>query len=84
MANNTIPIKIPNGDIITSTHIELITQKNLPDKARKAHIFQAFKKPSSPLAPSVTITVLKYLMQKGSQYMTKQQEIYSCRATDTL
>ena len=38
-ATQPIPIKMPNGDIITSSHIELIPQHNLPDKARKAHIF---------------------------------------------
>ena len=32
IANNQIPIKIPNGDIITSTHIALLPQHNLPEK----------------------------------------------------
>ena len=44
IANNPIPIKIPNGEIITSTHTSLLPQHNLPDKARKAHIFQGLQK----------------------------------------
>ena len=40
-----IPIKIPNGEIITSSHITLIPQHNLPDKARQAHIFPGLQKP---------------------------------------
>ena len=39
-----IPIKMPNGEIITSSHIELIPQHNLQDKARKAHIFSGLQK----------------------------------------
>ena len=44
-ATQPIPIKIPNGDIITSSHIALLPQQNLPDKARKAHIFPGLQKP---------------------------------------
>ena len=40
-----IPIKMPNGDIITSSHIELLPQHNLPDNARKSHIFPGLQKP---------------------------------------
>ena len=36
---------MPNGKIITSTHIELLPQHSLPDKARKAHIFTGLQKP---------------------------------------
>ena len=36
---------MPNGDIITSTHIALLPQYNLPDNARKAHIFTGLQKP---------------------------------------
>ena len=43
-ANQPIPIQIPNGKIITSTHTALLPQQNLPDKARKAHIFPGLKK----------------------------------------
>ena len=45
IANNPIPIKMPNGEIITSTHIALLPQHNLPDNARKAHIFPGLQKP---------------------------------------
>ena len=45
ISNNPIPIKMPNGDIIISTHISLLPQHNLPEKARKAHIFPGLKKP---------------------------------------
>ena len=44
IANNPIPIKMPNGDIITSTHIALLPQHNLPDNAHKAHIFTGLQK----------------------------------------
>ena len=36
---------MPNGDIITSTHIALLPQHNLPNNARKAHIFPGLQKP---------------------------------------
>ena len=45
IANNPIKIKMPNGGIITSTHIALLPQHNLPDNARKAHIFPGLQKP---------------------------------------
>ena len=44
-ANQPIPIKIPNGEIITPSHITLLPQHNLPDKARQAHIFPGLQKP---------------------------------------
>ena len=43
-AKNPIPINMPNGEIITLTHISLIPQHNLTDKAHKAHIFTGLKK----------------------------------------
>ena len=45
ISNNSIPIKVLNGEIITSTHIALLPQHNLPDNARKTHIFPGLKKP---------------------------------------
>ena len=45
ITNNPIPIKMPNGEIIKLTHIALLPQHNLPDKARKAHIFPGLQKP---------------------------------------
>ena len=36
---------MPNGEIITSSHIALLPQHNLPDKARKLHIFPGLQKP---------------------------------------
>ena len=45
IAKNPIPIQMPNGDIITSTHIELLSQHNLRYKARKSHIFPGLQKP---------------------------------------
>ena len=49
MANNPIPIKMLNGEIITSTHIALLPQYNLLDKARKSHIFPGLQKPLIPI-----------------------------------
>ena len=40
-----IQIKMTNGEIITSSHISLLPQHNLPDKGRKAHIFPGLQKP---------------------------------------
>ena len=40
-----IPIKMPNGEIITLSHIALLYQHNLPDKAQKSHIFPGLQKP---------------------------------------
>ena len=45
IATNPIPIKMPNGEIITSTHIALLPQNNLPENARKAHHFPSLQKP---------------------------------------
>ena len=44
-AKNPIPIKMPNVEIITSTHVALLPQHNLPEKACKAHIFPGLQKP---------------------------------------
>ena len=44
-ATQPIPIKMPNGEIITSSHIALLPQHRLPDKARQAHIFLGLQKP---------------------------------------
>ena len=45
IANNPIPIKMPNGEIITLNNIALLTHHNIPDKARKAHISPGVQKP---------------------------------------
>ena len=44
-ANHPIPIILPNGDIISSTHIMILPQTNLSDTARRAHIFPHLTKP---------------------------------------
>ena len=44
-ATQPMPIKMPNGEIITSSHIALLPQHGLPDKARQAHIFPGLQKP---------------------------------------
>ena len=44
-ATQLIPIKMPNGEIITSSHITLLSQHKLLDKARQAHIFPGLQKP---------------------------------------
>ena len=44
-ATQPIPIKMPNEEIITSSHIALLPQHNLPEKARQAHIFPGLQKP---------------------------------------
>ena len=44
-ATQPIPFKMPNGEIITSSHTTLLPQHNLPDKARQAHIFSGLQKP---------------------------------------
>lgn len=36
---------MPNGDIITSTHLALLPQQNIPLPARQAHVFPQLKKP---------------------------------------
>ena len=44
-ANHHIPITLPNEYIISSTHIAILPQTNLPDAARRAHIFPHLTKP---------------------------------------
>ena len=75
-ANNPTPIKMPNGDIITSTHISLLPQHNTTYQTKHAKhtSLQAFKNPSHQSVPCVTTTVLQSSMKKGSQYMTKRQD----------
>ena len=36
---NSIEVQVPNGDIITSNTMANLTLKNIPEKARKAHVF---------------------------------------------
>ena len=43
-ATQPIPIKMPDGEIITLSHVEIPPQRNLPDKARQAHIFPGLQK----------------------------------------
>ena len=73
-ATQPIPIKMPNGEIITPSHIALLPQHNLPDKARKAHIFPGLQNHSYQSAHYVATTVSQSLMKKRSQYMTKRQD----------
>ena len=44
-ATHPIPIKMLNVEITTSSHIALLPQHNLPDKAHQAHIFTGLQKP---------------------------------------
>ena len=44
-----IPIKMTNGEIITSSHIALLPKHNLSDKAHQAHIFPGLQKPLIPI-----------------------------------
>ena len=44
-----LPIQMPNGEIITSTHTSLISNQDLPIQSRKAHIFQVSIRPCCPL-----------------------------------
>ena len=39
-----LPIRMPNGEIITSTHTALLSKKDLPIKEWKAHIFPGLNK----------------------------------------
>ena len=38
------PIKMPNGEIITSTHTALLSHQDLPLQSRKAHLFTGLNK----------------------------------------
>ena len=64
-ATQPIPINMPNGEIITSSHIALLPQHNLPDKAHKAHIFPGLQNHSYQSAHYMTTTVLQSSMKKG-------------------
>ena len=39
-----LPIRMQNGEIITSTHTALLSKPDLPTEARKAHLFPGLKK----------------------------------------
>ena len=43
-AFHPLPIQIPNGEIITSMHTELLSHPDLPLKARKSHLFPGLNK----------------------------------------
>ena len=44
MAFSPLPICIPNWEIITSTHTDLLSKKDLPIAARKSHLFPGLNK----------------------------------------
>ena len=44
LAISPLPIRMPNGEIITSTHISLLSKKYLPIEARKTHLFPGTNK----------------------------------------
>ena len=44
LAVNPLLIQIPNGEITTSTHTDLLSQQDLPIQARKAHLFPGINK----------------------------------------
>ena len=44
LAVNMLPIQIPNGEIITSTHTALLSQQDLPILSWKSHIFPGLNK----------------------------------------
>ena len=72
--NNPISTKMLNGEIITSTHIALLPQHNLPDKARKAHTFPGLQKPLISIGTLCDNNGIAIFHEKWSQYMTKQQD----------
>ena len=39
-----LPIRMPNGEIITSTHTALLSKTDLPIEAQKEHIFPGLNK----------------------------------------
>ena len=43
-AVHPLPIQIPNGEIIKSTHTALLSHQDLPLQARQAHLFTGLKK----------------------------------------
>ena len=43
-AVHPLPIQIPNGEIITSTHTDLLSNKYPPIEVQKAHIFPVLNK----------------------------------------
>ena len=70
-ATQPIPIKIPNGDIITSSHIALLPQHNLPDKAHRAHISPGLPKPHISIGSLCDNNCIAVFDEKWSLYMTK-------------
>ena len=44
LAISPLPIRMPNGEIITSTHTDLLSKQDLPIAARKAHLFPGINK----------------------------------------
>ena len=43
-AIHLLPIQMPNGEIITSTHTALLNHQDLPFQARQAHLFPGLRK----------------------------------------
>ena len=48
-AAHPLTIQIPNGEIIKSTHTELLAHPDLPIQARQAHLFPGLKKALLPI-----------------------------------
>ena len=44
MAISSLPIRMQNGEIITSTHTDLLSKKDPPIAAQKTHIFPGLNK----------------------------------------
>ena len=66
IATQPIPIKMPNGEIITLSHIALITQHNLLYKAHKAHIFPGLQKPLISIGTLCDNNCITVFDEKGS------------------
>ena len=71
-----IPIKMPNGEIITSSHIELLPQQKLLGKARKAHIFPGLQNPLISIGTLCDNYCIAVFDEKGSHSMTNQRYIH--------
>ena len=44
LAVNPLPIRMPNGEIITSTHTALLSKQDIPIQARKSQLFPGLNK----------------------------------------
>ena len=82
-AVHPLPIQMPNGEIITSMHTELLYHWDLPIQARKHISFQVSIRPCCPLGNCAIVYVKPPSMKSLSAFWTNRVERSSWKVHET-